>query len=63
MIFYGPAGACTVIVLSGFLLHIKENKRKQDKRGTLPDIVLSTAEKERKLISYNVLYKVNLIKQ
>ena len=34
----------------------KENKRKQDKKGTLPDIHLATTEKERKadLLQYIV---------
>ena len=31
-----------------FLSYSKKNKRKEDKRGTLPDIYLATTEKERK---------------
>jgi len=37
-------------VLPGFLFCIKENKTKQDKRGTPPHVHLATTENERKAV-------------
>ena len=50
-----------MIVLPGFLFYIKENKRKQQKRGLFRISICQQQKRKENLICYNVMYKVILI--